>query len=167
MGNSTSFCQDALYWYRESLGELFGSELFGSELFGNELFDNEKWVDKNLVGRFDRGDVDTVFAFVKRTHPMFGCVSMRFPLSDVYVRKNRSTITLQETARFADAVVVFCFEALGKDPEQLPSDDIIATTTADLKVMSLASCAYIALHHSDPIVRGKYERAFHLVATMI
>jgi hypothetical protein len=108
-----------------------------------KLFDNEKWVSEHLPG-LRPTDPNETLMYVLGYHPLSGCAASPMPRVD-------PSASTQELARLADAVCVCCCEHLGYTPVPTSIDEIANAT-------SIGNIAYIALHHSSPEVRMKFEK---------
>lgn len=152
------------------------------------VFDNKLWVDQHLEGRFSRDDHENehLLFFVSTQHPHSGSAVSDDARLEAFFIENRTTITIQDAARFAHAMDVFCFEAMGSDPTHIVSNCHLNTLNSFLRMGEaskafwmenidsgssgvflmpfMTTFAYIALHHSDKRTRQKYERAFDILA---
>lgn len=127
----------------------------------NELFNNKEWVRTNLRG-FNPNNCDQVFEHVVRVHPHYGCATTEYTKWNSFLQTNRRTISMDDAARFADAVVCFCFEAMGNDNAHAESlkEGIASGIGSIIAFMSIP--AFIALNHSNPAVRAEFARIFEL-----
>lgn len=150
--------------YRESV-QTITTMSYSPSVF-DELFDNKEWAEKNLRGTFDPKDVDRVFDYVLRVHPHFGCTTTKFAKWDAFLRANQRTISIDDAARLADAVVVFSFEALGNDPDQAKALKKGIAEGVGSIFSAMSTPAFIAINHSDPSVRDQFKGLFELARNM-
>lgn len=110
-------------------------------------FDHQSWLDALPKGRVDPADPQLTFRYVINHHPLMGCaVFPSIPLNDVLGLES-----IQEMAKYADAVTVCCYKALGdlELREQNPIPDI-----SEINDASIGNAAYIAVHHPNPTARA-------------
>jgi len=70
------------------------------------FLNNEFWTIKNFT-RFNRIDIDNVFAYVFVNHPNRG-------FSSIYQKVDKS-MTIEGLSLYADAVTVYCYESVGNN----------------------------------------------------
>jgi len=112
------------------------------------LMDNRAWVAEHAV-RLAPHDIEACFAYIREHHPFHGGA---FEATTTRHASYPHSKELDVLATYADAVAVCCFEAIGARP-------IRATDLADIHLTGLGNAAFIALHHSNPLVRAAYARA--------
>lgn len=109
--------------------------------------DNVQWVQDNKdILKAD--DIQATFMIVYKMHPKGGMAYDALTLERIRDRLKEESI--EDIAKYADAVTVCCCEVLGVDNE-LPQGD-----RQSLNTTALGNAAYIALHHSRADVREKY-----------
>lgn len=109
--------------------------------------DNTRWVEDNKH-ILDPNNVQATFAVVRKTHPRAGAAYDVLSLE--MIRDKLKDMTVEDIAKYADAVTICCYEVLGNDNEPPQTDKQSLNTTA------LGNSAYIALYHSKEEVRKKY-----------
>jgi len=108
-------------------------------------FDHDGWL-KQHAHALDKSDPDSTFQYVRRNHPLHGCSFLLPMMTSVEV----SRLSLQNAAKFADAVTVFCCDYLGY--HQL--DEICSERhISEINETSVGNLAYIAVNHSDAQTR--------------
>jgi len=90
-------------------------------------------------------NVQEVFQFVLARHPLFGCATARSVLPTVLLR-----FTVQDAAKYADAVAFRCVEVVGSTLE-LP----LLANDQKLNDGHVGMLAFVACHHSHADVRAR------------
>jgi hypothetical protein len=116
-----------------------------------EFFDQKKWVAehaKELKGK----NVQEVFRYVTANHPNMGC-ALPWHLNSSSIDnelKKMKEMTLEELAKYADAVAVACVDEVATGP--------ISKDTPFTNETSVGNAAYIALYSSNEQIRTSYTQ---------
>jgi len=114
------------------------------------VFDHAKWFAsfENTSILPKKSDLDATMKFVVDRHPLQGAptVTRQVPLQI-------ACMSMASAARFIPAWIIWLAEPLGK---QLVSmiESQIENTKLDIQLEDVATAAYLALHHSDSVVRS-------------
>jgi len=117
-------------------------------------FDHNTWLEQHAHA-LDKSDPDRTFRYVLRNHPLHGCSFLLPIMTSVEVFR----LSLQNAAKFADAVTVFCCDYLGYHQlDEICSEHHIS----EINDTHVGNLAYIAVNHCDPQIRqlatNKFER---------
>jgi hypothetical protein len=114
------------------------------------LFDHKAWLAAVPAGVLDPSDIDKCFEYVLRNHPLSGVATV-----GSVGKQELLALSIEEAAGYADAVTVFCCEALS--PHQTQNLDF---GLDDFNDTALGNLAFIAVNHSDAAVRARCRAKF-------